>query len=104
MNKKSRTIKIFNTRYKLLFVDSIETSEEGRYFYGTFNEARKIIKISLKDVDGKPLDDNTIRESLLHELTHAILDEGKYRASSDDEPMVEWIARCLSDLINQGVI
>jgi len=38
--------------------------------------------------------------TLLHELLHAILDEGQYFAQSEDEPMVEWLARCLKSLMD----
>ena len=40
---------------------------------------------------------------MLHELTHSILDTGGYNNSSSDEPLVEWIARCLNSLLKQNV-
>lgn len=42
--------------------------------------------------------------SFLHEIVHAILNEGQYSGSSDDEPLVEWLAKCLKHLKDQKVI
>ena len=104
MNKKSRTIKIFNTKYKLLFVDKIEAAKKDDYAFGVTNSAKGTIKIATKGADGKPIDNDTMEQILIHELLHAILNEGQYLAYSDDEPLVEWLSRCLKHLINQGVI
>lgn len=76
MDKKNRTIKIFNTSYKLRFVDKIESKEEGDFTFGVCNSATYTITISTKGIDGKPLNDDIIEVSLLHELVHAILNEG----------------------------
>ena len=38
--------------------------------------------------------------TLLHELIHAVLDEGQYGNVSADEPMVEWLARCIKSLLD----
>lgn len=104
MNKKNRTIKIFNASYKLRFVDEIESEEGGEWAYGTCNSAANIITIATKGIDGKPLKDDVLKVTLLHELIHAILNEGQYRNSSSDEPQVEWLAKCLKHLIDQQVI
>jgi hypothetical protein len=32
-------------------------------------------------------------------MTHAIFGEGCYTASNNDEPLVEWTARCLQDIL-----
>lgn len=104
MNKKNRTIKIFNAKYKLIFVDCVEPSKQDDFAFGHCNSARYTIKVSTKGPDGKPLSDDIIMQSLLHELIHAILNEGQYLGYSDDEPLVEWLAKCLKHLIDQQVI
>lgn len=104
MNKKSRTIKIFTDKYKLQFVDRLEAEKEGDFAFGETNSARHIIQIATKGPDGEPLNDDIIEQTLIHELIHAILNEGQYLAYSDDEPLVEWLAKCLKHLINQKVI
>lgn len=104
MNKKNRTIKIFNSKYKLLFVDCIEPSRKEDFAFGYCNSARYYIKVSTKGADGKPLSDDIIKQSLIHELIHAILNEGQYLGYSNDEPLVEWLTKCLKHLIDQQVI
>lgn len=104
MNTKNRTIRIFNTKYKLKFVDKIEPEEDGKFTYGTCNSATQTIKIATKDIDGKPINNNIMEISFLHEIVHAILNEGQYSGSSDDEPLVEWLAKCLKHLKDQKVI
>jgi hypothetical protein len=34
----------------------------------------------------------------MHEIVHAILDEGQYGEISSNEPLVEWLAKCLIQL------
>ena len=46
------------------------------------------------------MDKSEAKITLLHELIHAILDEGQYHNSSENEPMVEWLARCLKSLMD----
>lgn len=104
MNKEKKTIKIFNTSYKLRFVDKIEPKEEGDFTFGICDSASCTIEVATKGTDNKPLKDDVIELSLLHELVHAILNEGQYKNSSNDEPLVEWLAKCLKHLIDQQVI
>ena len=104
INKKNRTIRIFTSKYKLQFVDKIEAENQEDFAFGNCNSARSIIKVSTKGPDGKPLSDDIIKQSLLHELIHAILNEGQYLAYSDDEPLVEWLAKCIKHLIDQKLI
>lgn len=46
------------------------------------------------------MDKSDAKITLIHELIHAILDEGQYGNASNDEPMVEWLARCLKSLMD----
>lgn len=39
MDKKNRTIKIFNTSCKLRFVDKIGSKEEGDFTFGVYDSA-----------------------------------------------------------------
>lgn len=105
MEIKNKTVNIFGTKYKILFVDNANPDiGEGEYSFGICDSTRFIIRISIKDIDGKPLSEDIIKISLLHELFHAILNEGQYRGSSDDEPLVEWLAKCTNSILNQKVI
>lgn len=104
MNKKNRTIKIFTNKYKLQFIDRLQADKEENFAFDETNSARSIIKIATKGPDDRPLSDDVIEQTLIHELIHAILNEGQYLSLSDDEPLVEWMAKCLKHLIDQQVI
>lgn len=103
MKFKDKKFDLFGTEYSLEYVDKIE-AEEGLFSLGKTNSAANAIQIARKGYNGQPIDSKEHRITLLHELLHAILDEGQYLNSSSDEPMVEWLARCLVSLIDQKVI
>lgn len=104
MKLKDKEFDIFGTKYTLEYVDKIESEDEGTFIMGQTNSAANWIKIATKDYNGNPINSSEYKVTLLHELLHAILDEGQYRSSSADEPMVEWLARCLKSLIDQKII
>lgn len=108
MKVKDRTINIFGTKYRVKFVDKVKdktyTPEENVHTYGLTNSANQTIQVALYNIDGKPVSNDELERTLWHELIHAILDTGQYRASSADEPMVEWLARCIKSLIDQKII
>lgn len=100
---KDRVVKIFNTKYKIKFVDSIPSTIEGGFTFGICESQLFTIKVAIKDKNGKPLDKSIIRTSLMHELMHAILIEGQYLGYSEDEPLVEWMAKCICSLLDQKI-
>ena len=67
---------------------------------GTTNTAANEIHIARSDFYGNPVDSSEHKITLIHELIHAILNEGQYLSSSGDEPMVEWLARCIKSLMD----
>ena len=101
MKYKNKTIKIFNTTYKVLFVNNIESEDNNKNTMGETNFNLKTIKIRIIDTDNKPLSEHEIIICLLHEIFHAILEEGQYLNCADDEPLVEWLARCTKYLMDQ---
>lgn len=104
MKLKDKEFEIFGSKYRLEYVDEIETEKEGSFVTGRTNSATNVIYISRYDADGKPVDPSEHKITLLHELIHAILDEGQYLSSSGDEPLVEWLARCINSLLKQKII
>ena len=50
------------------------------------------------------MQENEILITLYHEIIHAILLTGQYINSSNDEPLVEWLARCILSLKNQKIL
>ena len=102
MKNKDIEFNIFGTPYKLEFKESRNSEDE--WCYGTFNYARKDINISEKLEDGTKLPQREINLSKMHELVHAICCEGQYFKINEDEPFIEWMAKCLISLKEQGVI
>ena len=97
-NKK---IDIFGTKYTIKIVDRIE-DENGQY-RGMSYHGKLIIELA-RYADNIRISDNEIIKTLLHEINHAILATGQYFNSNDDEPLVEWLARCYySILFNQKI-
>ena len=59
------------------------------------------IEVSTKSENGLNLTPRTINITLLHELVHAIFASGMYQ-ETQDEPLVEWVAKCIYSLYEQG--
>lgn len=101
---KEKKFDIFGVEYLIKEVKEIKVEDkEGVFRHGETNSLTREIQIakSAKNIDlGKR--DN--RLTLLHELFHAFLDEGQYLDLSDEEPLVEWLARCTNAAIEQGVL
>jgi len=97
MEYKDRTIDIFGSKWKLKFVDKIDLEDDSNPD-GITDANKRLIAISTNQSD------NEIIITLLHELIHAILDTGQYLNSSQNEPMVEFVARSLYSLTKQRLI
>ena len=78
--------------------------EKGDWIYGKVDTSSKEIQISIKLSNGKDVQENEILITLYHEIIHAILLTGQYINSSSDEPLVEWLARCILSLKNQKIL
>ena len=97
MEYKDRTIDIFGSKWKLKFVDKIDLEDDSNPD-GITDANKRLIAISTNQSD------NEVMITLLHELIHAILDTGQYLNSSQNEPMVEFVARSLYSLTKQRLI
>lgn len=100
MEKKK--YKLFGTTWTLKKVDST-TNPDGDWAYGCTFPTQRLIEISTKDDKGKLLPEQEVRITTMHEIIHSIFETGQYLQSNLDEPQVEWLARCLITLIDQGV-
>ena len=97
-NKK---IYIFGTKYTIKIVD--RTQNDDTSYYGCTYHDSRIIKIA-KYVNEAKMSNEEMTRTLLHEINHAILASGQYLDSNNDEPLVEWIAKCYySILFNQKI-
>lgn len=103
MDKKNKTVNIFGSKYRIKYVDKVY-DENNNWIYGKVNIANKEILISTLLHNDKPVQEEEIEISLYHELYHAILMTGQYMSCNDDEPLVEWLARCTYSLIKQKIL
>ena len=101
---KNKEFDLLGVKYTIQYVDKIDTGDEHIFRFGSTNLAAHKITLARLNYEGQPMDKSDAKIALLHELIHAILDEGQYSNASNDEPMVEWLARCLKSLIDQGII
>lgn len=98
----NKTINIFGTKYKIQYVDKVYDTENN-WIYGLTDPESKIIKISTINDKDKPIQKEEIELTLHHEVFHAILMSGQYMGYNNDEPLVEWLARCIYSLKKQGL-
>ena len=103
MELKNKSFNIFGSKYRIKFVDNV-LDEESNWIYGKTDATSKEILISTKLSNGKDVQENEILITLYHEIIHAILLTGQYMKSSEDEPLVEWLARCILSLKNQKIL
>ena len=100
---KNFKINIFNTEYSVTFEDKADFEEadfeEADFTLGTGDTINKKIQLTRYLPNGNEISKEETIETLLHEVIHVILDEGMYREESNSEPMVEWLTKCLYDLI-----
>ena len=103
MELKNKSFNIFGSKYRIKFVDNV-LNEEGDWTYGKIATYSKEIQVSIKLSNGKDMQENEILITLYHEIIHAILSAGQYINSCNDEPLVEWLARCILSLKNQKIL
>ena len=101
---RKKEFDLLGTKYTIQYKDKIEVEDESLFRVGTTSSAAHRITLAKLDYDGKPMDKSEAKITLIHELIHAILNEGQYHDASSDEPMVEWLARCLKSLLDQKII
>lgn len=104
MEFKNRKFKIFDSTWNIKFEDKYFKADEGGTLLGEADPNTRTIRISLRDINGNPYKEDNIRVTVLHELFHAIFLEGQYLNEYNDEPIVEWSAKCINSLLNQHVI
>lgn len=104
MEFKNRKFKIFDSTWNIKFEDKYFKAKDGGTIFGETDPSTRTIRISLRDINGNPYKEDNIRVTVLHELFHAIFLEGQYLNEYNDEPIVEWSAKCINSLLNQHVI
>lgn len=101
LDKKS--VDIFGTTYTINIVDTLDKADDECNYYGETDHSSKIIKIG-RNVHNIKQSDTEMKLTFLHELMHVILSIGQYNNCNNDEPLVEWLARCIYSLKNQNIL
>lgn len=102
--KEKFSFNLFGTVWKVKFVDKIHLNEDDSWPFGITNFTTHVILIAKKTKDNDVIPKSELRITLVHEILHAILDTGQYLEETRNEPMVEWMARCLIPLIDKNLI
>ena len=96
--------KVFNQEYDIILNESPKRLENDSFEYGICSSQENYIELTKNTVKGKPLSKQNLETNTLHEILHAIFEEGYYDRYSADEQFVEWCAKCLYDIIiNQDI-
>lgn len=90
-NKK---VDLYGTVYTIKIQDAIKENENNKEYYGLCNHSEKVIYVA-RTFYGKKVSKSAMYITLLHEVMHSIFNEGQYKSCNNDEPLVEWCARCL---------
>lgn len=99
--------KVFSSPWTIKFKENVFTQlEDGRevWAFGTAEPSKRRINISLKTEDGICIPPSELRLTILHEVLHAFLVTGQYLQANSDEPLVEWLARCVNQLIESNTV
>lgn len=101
MTMVNKKFKLFNTPWTIKFIDKPVHEEENMTVYGEtdFNEC--VITVSTHNKNGRPKSGVELTQLILHELMHCIFGEGQYHSCNEDEPLVEWCAKCLTSILDQ---
>lgn len=93
---------MFGSNVKIKFIDDFtEEEKKGRVLFGNYKCLEQNIYVAKKP-SNVVINENELQISLYHEIVHFILSTGNYNREYEDEPLVEWIARCLVALKKQG--
>ena len=99
---KDLSFNFFGTNWNVKFIDEVKENDE-MFLMGNTCHILNDIWVATKDASSKPLKEETVRLNLIHELVHAIFGTGQYNNCTKDEPLVEWVARCINSLLEQNV-
>ena len=104
-NMKTKKFKVFGEPWTIKWVKCIiNPNNPDLWRWGESNNALHEIRVSQECIDGTPIPERTQELTKLHELVHCMLDEGQYTNESQNEGLVEWLAKCILSLKEQNVI
>lgn len=92
---KEKSYNLFGSTWIIQVVDEV-VDENDKWLFGETESPSRVITISTKKPDGSKLSKD--------EIVHSIFQTGQYMSCDNDEPLVEWTARCLKALKEQHII
>ena len=98
--------KIFGSNWTIKFKDKvfITTDDGQQYALGLADPGKRVLWISTECEDGTDIPLSEVRLTVLHEMIHAYFVTGQYLSCHQDEPLVEWLARCINAMIESKTI
>ena len=100
----NKHFQLFGEKWTIKVLDKLVDEDDGHEYFGLSQRcARNAIKIG-KTLRNVEITEETLEITLLHELMHAICDSGQYFDISQNEPFIEWTAKCLHSLKKQKII
>lgn len=94
---KGKGCNLFGSTWIIQFVDEV-VDENDKWLFGETGSPSRVMAIGTKKPDGSKLSKDGIGLTVLHEIVHSIFQTGQYMGCDNDEPLVEWTARCLKNL------
>lgn len=97
---KEKKLDLFGIPYNIEYVHEIKDGDSCSYGLTTY--CKHLVQVA-NTVYGEKLLAKEQRITLLHELFHVILTEGQYNQESHNEALVEWLAKCTNEIIEQKI-
>lgn len=106
MKNKQINFTLFKEPWTITYRDVVsqESANGGEFTDGICNAEEFKIELATKTSNGNNKPARYLEMVKLHELVHCILSTGCYIEENRNEPLVEWIAKCLLDLKEQKII
>lgn len=101
-NMKDEKFNLFGSEWTIKYVDVIPRDDDG-FCFGITDYITRTINVATIGRNGEKLPKSELRLTKAHELMHAILGTGCYTVTND-EPLVEWLGRCICSLRDQKII
>lgn len=99
---KDEKFNLFGSEWTIKYVDVIPRDDDG-FCFGLTDYVGRVISIATKGREGELIPKSELRLTKGHEIMHAILGTGCYSVTND-EPLVEWLGRCVTSLLDQKVL
>lgn len=99
---KDEKFNLFGSEWTIKYVDVIPRDDDG-FCFGITDYVTRTINVATIGRNGEKLPKSELRLTKAHELMHAILGTGCYTVTND-EPLVEWLGRCVCSLRDQKII